>query len=197
MRIISVPHPTLRKKAQALSSLTKKGSKQLRELATTLEHQTDPPGVGLAAPQVNLSIRAFATLLTATEVRPEPARVFVNPVIVDHADRTILGETAGSREPYLEGCLSIPYLYGSVPRWEWLVLEYQTVLEHSSAGNEYFSEPTRERFVAFAARVIQHELDHLDGILFVDHTIKHGLELFRGGGRGEKLESVDPAEISF
>jgi peptide deformylase len=114
-------------------------------------------GVGLAAPQVGESIRVFVVDATSfaegEDADPSLAdfkRVFINPYIVDES---------GEVWPFEEGCLSIPNIREEVRRRPSIVLQYQ---------DEHFVEK-EEEFSGFAARVIQHEHDHLDGKLFVDH----------------------------
>lgn len=192
MKVIHVPHPTLRSTAQSITTITKKTKKQLDSLLETLKHHQDPPGVGLAAPQVNLQVRAFATYLPHNpgEERSH-LQLFINPEVIDHADTTILGETPQSTEERLEGCLSIPYMYGAVPRWEWLQLRYFVITDDLQLAE------TTAVFHNFAARVIQHEYDHLDGILFTDHSIKHGLPIYTENQKTKKLEEIDPHDITF
>ena len=118
-------------------------------------------GVGLAAPQVGHSIRLFIVDASpfAEDEDGNPTedahlkdfkRVFINPYIV---------EEEGEEWPFEEGCLSIPNIREEVKRQPRIVLQYQ---------DEKFVEH-EEEFDGFAARVIQHEHDHLDGILFTDH----------------------------
>jgi len=135
------------------------GLKQL--IADMYETMYAANGVGLAAPQVGHSIRLFivdaSPFATDDEGKPtEEAhlkdfkKVFINPYIV---------EEDGEEWPFEEGCLSIPGIREEVRRQPRIVLQYQ---------DEKFKEH-EEAFEGFAARVIQHEHDHLDGVLFVDH----------------------------
>ena len=118
-------------------------------------------GVGLAAPQIGKSIRLFIVDASpfATDDDGKPTeeahlkdfkKVFINPYIIDEE---------GEEWPFEEGCLSIPGIRESVMRQPRIVLQYQD--ENFNAHEEAFE--------GFAARVIQHEHDHLDGVLFVDH----------------------------
>lgn len=119
-------------------------------------------GVGLAAPQVGQSIRLFVVdaspFAEDDEGNLEPEhkhlvgfkRIFINPYIV---------EEVGDAWAFEEGCLSIPGIREEVERQPRIVLQYQ---------DEHFKE-REESFDGFAARVIQHEHDHLDGVLFTDH----------------------------
>lgn len=109
-------------------------------------------GVGIAAPQVYVSKRVIIVASRANLRYPDapdmPAVVMVNPEILEKSDNTILGE---------EGCLSVPDERGMVARAEMVKVRYFT-LE---------GEQIETVFHGFPARIVQHEIDHLDGVLFV------------------------------
>lgn len=142
------------------------GHAGLKELiADMFETMYAANGVGLAAPQVGKSIRLFIVDTHAgaesddpnaekapADVDEEPRlkKVFINPYIV---------EEEGEEWAFEEGCLSIPNIREDVNRQPRVVLQYQ---------DEQFNDH-EEEFEGFAARVIQHEHDHLDGVLFIDH----------------------------
>src|SRR5262249_41036206 len=104
-------------------------------------------GVGLAAPQMGVPERIIIYKLPEEN---QPLRVFVNPKIV-----SMKGEQIGP-----EGCLSIPMLQGDVKRANEVVVK----------GMDMLGRPFRRRADEFEARVIQHEVDHLDGVLFIDRA---------------------------
>ncbi len=112
-------------------------------------------GCGLAAPQVGVSSRILIVdgrdLVEAYPYLKDFKRIMINPVVVEESEQT--------RE-YSEGCLSVPGIYADVRRPEKIKVEY---------FNEKF-EPVTEEFDKFACRMIQHELDHLDGRMFVDRV---------------------------
>jgi len=113
-----------------------------------IETMHDNDGIGLAAPQVGISKRLLVTNIT--EIDPEYGpMVFINPEIID-SDGDVTME---------EGCLSIPEIRESVSRPKEITLRYQT-----SDGEE-----RTEVFDDWMARVLQHEIDHLNGILFTDY----------------------------
>ena len=187
MNIITVPHDTLRQNAQAITVVDKKTTQLLKDLDETLRHQTNPQGVGLAAPQINVSKRVFATFLARDENDENAAgimRWFINPQIIDHDEEPSFGPDP--EYPTLEGCLSIPELYGPVPRWARITLSFQ-VLEN----NELVEK--QESFVQFHARVIQHELDHLNGVLFTDYSLKYDLPVYHSSNksRSGKMTEID------
>ena len=150
LEIKHYPDPVLRQVAKPVTLI----NDDLRKLAADmLETMIDANGIGLAAPQVGVSQRMvivdfFETDDEGEEIRHDP-RVLINPVIVKR-----------SREKELssEGCLSFPGLHSKVKRNLRVVCEAQDL-----EGNivEYAAE-------GLAARAIQHEIDHLDGVLFVD-----------------------------
>lgn len=187
MKIITVPHPVLRQTAKQIEKVDKKLLQFLDELQSSLANKQDPPGVGLAAPQVGKSWRIFATQLVDDPLKRnyQPLEVFINPVITAHSQDRVLGKNKDNVD--LEGCLSVPNLYGPVPRWSWLDLSYQ-VLENGQLVNK------KRHFEDFNARIIQHEYDHLDGILFTDYILQYNLPLYRGAGR-EKLSEIKDLEF--
>lgn len=186
MKIIHVPHPTLREKAEPITVVDKKLKVWLKDLGTTLKNHKKPPGVGLAAPQVNLSKSAFVTYLPKDPNSDKGRSIittFINPEIVDHSTELTFGPDPDN--PIVEGCLSIPHLYGAVPRWQWVELKFDTL-----KNDELISQSLR--FTDFAARVIQHENDHLHGILFTDYSLQLDLPVyFSKEGRDEKMTQID------
>ena len=110
-------------------------------------------GIGLAAPQVGLSIRLLVIdLAPLKEDNPELAqfkRVMINPIMLEVSEEELVGS---------EGCLSIPGISEDVPRSQWIKIQYY---------DEDFNLHVEE-FEDFKARMIQHEYDHLEGILFTD-----------------------------
>lgn len=133
-------NPILRQKSKPVEHLTKEVRDLIRQMKTTMEENK---GVGLAAPQVNVSLR-----LIVCEVNNK-FYAFINPEIIKYSKETSIME---------EGCLSLPSIYGEVERPEKIILK---------AINP---EGKKIKLKAFGllARVIQHEIDHLDGILFID-----------------------------
>ena len=190
MTIITVPHLTLRTVAEPVTVVDKKLKQLIRDLGKTLVATTDPPGVGLAAPQVNAKRRLFATYLPEDESKdsPQHLRVIINPSIADFSDKVIFGPKKD--EQRLEGCLSIPHIYGPVPRWQWVEYTFQELV-----GDELVERT--ERFSDFDARVMQHEYDHLEGVLFTDYSLKFDLPIFKENPKTEKMEEIDKEVIAL
>jgi len=142
--IVKFPDKTLRKKNKPVEKVTEDVLQQLDDLAETMYNA---PGVGLAAPQVGIDIRLVVMDITAEDEPPKLEKL-INPEVLEYE-----GEQTGE-----EGCLSLPGEYADVQRAEWI--RYKYIDEN---GDEHEEETT-----GLKARVIQHEVDHLDGILFID-----------------------------
>jgi len=117
-------------------------------------------GLGLAANQVGRAIRAFSIDMSQFDVLDKPTYI-INPEIVDFNGRIITGE---------EGCLSFPGLYQMIERHEKV-----TIKSIDIDGKEYYLEAG-----GIVARVIQHEIDHLDGVLFIDKLSPAQKKLIKG-----------------
>jgi peptide deformylase len=148
--IVAYGDPVLKKKAENISP-DYPGLKKLIE--DMFETMYNSKGVGLAAPQIGKSIRLFIVDASPFE-EDEPdlkdfVQVFINPVII---------EESGKDWDFSEGCLSIPSIREDVNRKERLIIQYQ---------DENF-ETWEEEFDGIAARIIQHEYDHIEGKLFVE-----------------------------
>ncbi len=140
--------PRLRQVAEPIEEVTD----ELRVLADDmLETMVDADGVGLAAPQVGVLRRLLVVRIPEGyhgEDSPEEVYKLVNPEVIK----------AGGRDTDLEGCLSFPDLLGEVERYTWAIIRAEDL-----DGNR-----VRFRAKGYLARVLQHEIDHLDGILFFD-----------------------------
>lgn len=144
--ILTVPDPRLK---QISSPVTGGVTDELRALMDDmLETMYDAPGIGLAAIQIGVPLRIIVMDLQENET-PNP-RYFVNPEIFDKADET---------KPYEEGCLSVPDIYDEVERPAECRIRYLN----------YEGESVEERAEGLFAVCIQHEMDHLEGTLFIDH----------------------------
>lgn len=158
--ILSVPDPHLRATSSVIESITPDIQNELHDLIDALRGAHNPEGVGLSLPQIGINKRGFATYLE------HRIKIYLNPEILDQSEETTLGGT--TERPTLEGCLSIPHLYGPVPRPK--KIKFRAIDER---GTEII-----KTLSSFPARVFLHELDHLDGVLFTDYTLKHSLPLY-------------------
>jgi peptide deformylase len=149
LKVAKMGHPVLREKARALDKSELKNATVQHFIDSMIDTMHEYSGVGLAAPQVHESIRLFVAMLDADgNGEGEPA-VLINPEILVKGDQTVEG---------WEGCLSIPDIRGRVPRAQHIVVN---ALDRHGKGFEL-------ELKDFAARVVQHENDHLDGVLFFD-----------------------------
>lgn len=167
--VIREGHPTLRLTAEALSfPLDSDTIKLAEEMLAFLKNSQDPktaeeyglrPGVGIAAPQVDKSIRLIAVHVPSSDeetIEPEFSSVLVNPRILSHSvQQTCLSDG--------EGCLSVDReVPGIVPRHKRITVEFFDL-----KGNKH-----KKRLRDFPAIVVQHEIDHLNGVMFYDRIDK-------------------------
>lgn len=144
--ILTVPDPLLKQVSKPVEAV----DDALRALMDDmLETMYDAPGIGLAAIQVGEPVRVIVMDLARGEEEPAP-RYFVNPEITWRSDET---------QPYEEGCLSVPDIYDEVERPARVKLRYL----------DYDGKAVEEDAEGVFAVCIQHEMDHLDGVLFIDH----------------------------
>ena len=195
--IITIPNPNLRLKSKPVEKIDKKIKGVLDTLRRTL---IKSHGVGLAAPQIDEQWRIFATYLPLAEPTKysppnklsknfDPVKFFINPKIVKNCGKkTFAKESDGTYT--LEGCLSVPHLFAPVPRYQWVEVEYQTLNEKGE-----LSAPKREKFSDYFARNMQHEYDHLEGVLFTDYLRDNNIILYRENPQTGRLTEVE--DLSF
>ena len=133
--------PVLRRRATAVETVTPDTRRLVDDMIDTMY---DEVGIGLAAPQVGASVR----LLVVGDEEGRGAQALVNPTITGH----------GGQVTAEEGCLSLPGIFAQVTRSEWVTLEAQ----------DLDGRPITITARGLRARVFQHEVDHLDGVLFID-----------------------------
>lgn len=183
LKIISVPDKTLTQPTKKVTKIDKKILSLVAKMEQTLSAQKDPEGVGLAAPQVGENIALFIIKPS----KKSKTEVFINPKIVKISQSQSSPKSAGSvksgksTKTKLEGCLSIPRIWGSIKRADKILLQYQTLT----------SEIKKKWFQGFEALIIQHEIDHLQGVLFTQRALEQNRPLFEEKeGKLEKLELV-------
>jgi peptide deformylase len=152
--IVTTPEPVLRERARKVSSITSDTSTLIDDMIETMRVA---PGVGLAAPQVGVSQRVIVVEYGEgsndpdTPSKPPKLYAVVNPKIVRHSHDTELGN---------EACLSIPGYVGEVERYHSVTVK----------GLNRHDKPFRLKAKGWLARIFQHEIDHLDGILYIDRA---------------------------
>ncbi len=171
MKIVLAPNPILRAATSTVLLPAAKLAKIITEMKAALVAQKDPEGVGLAANQVGLPYSLF--LARFETKKDSPIHTFINPKIISHADD--LAPQEGEKAP-LEGCLSLPNFYGIVKRYRWVEL---TFLDKNQ-------QEKTEKFAGFAATVIQHEMDHLSGKIFVERILEQQGQLFKSTGKDKR-----------
>ena len=149
LKILEVPNPVLKKKSAPVETVTNEIRTLLNDM---LETMYDAPGVGLAAPQVGILKRVVVIDVTRDNEPKHPYKM-INPVIIDHSETTDIHD---------EGCLSVPEQYAPVERYETVTVEYT---DENGKKQTLFAD-------GLLAICIQHELEHLDGKLFIDHLSK-------------------------
>ncbi len=147
LTIVTYPDPILRRKADPIGEITPT-IRAVGEKMIELMHQAD--GVGLAAPQVGLPLRMFVTVVSQGEKATTiPGRIYINPeIIIENRELTVLEE----------GCLSLPDIRGDIRRCAAVTLN----------ALDPDGKPVSLTDDDFMARVWQHELDHLNGVLIID-----------------------------
>jgi peptide deformylase len=153
LKIITLPDPVLRRKARPISRFDSNLQTLINDMIDTMR---EAPGVGLAAPQVGRSDRLIVVEYPEDdEIEDAPKKLFVvvNPEIKAISEEVEMG---------IEGCLSIPGLHGEVER----------ALAVTVKGLTRHGQPIKIKSKGWLARIFQHEIDHLDGVVFTDRATK-------------------------
>ena len=158
-QIVHLPEPILRKKAKPVTKFDKDLQTLIDDMFETMR---EAPGVGLAAPQINLPMQLAVVDYTEEEEEelpedaPPPKKkqfVLINPEIIKISEEKVMG---------VEGCLSIPGLVGEVERHE--AIQVKALNRHG--------KPVKHKVDGWMARIFQHEIDHLNGVLFTDKAVR-------------------------
>ena len=159
MQVVKAPDQRLRVQTKPVKQITPQIKKTIEEMVRVTKTFVDPEGVGLASTQVGLDGQFFVS-----KMEDESFKAFFNPRILKLSKKTKL---------MLEGCLSIPNFWGEVTRHVWVDAEYTDI-----DGNI-----VRERMTGLLAHIYQHEVDHLQGKLFMDHILEQKTKLYKVVGR--------------
>ncbi len=169
-KVVQAGDPRLRKVSKPIAKIDKKILILISDLKETLLAHKDPEGVGLAAPQIGKNLRIFV-MRDGKELK-----TVINPEIISV---TKVKAKKGKKNEALEGCLSVPHYYGPLTRGEEIKIKYL---------NEDGQKVT-ETFRDFPAQIVQHEIDHLNGFLFVDRLLEQKRPLYQI--KGDEVEEVD------
>ncbi len=169
--ILTYPDERLKREAEEVSDFDDELQTFLDDLEETMD--AGPGAVGIAAPQVGRSQRICIIDVSGRKNTPNHGRLFlINPEIIEW-DGFAVGR---------EGCLSVPDYTGNVIRAERILLHAQ----------DRYGQPHEYRCEGYEARAVQHELDHLDGMLFLDRLVSRRNDLFRRKVyRKGKMDSTD------
>lgn len=186
LKIVQAPSTVLSSVARPVEKIDKSIKNLLKEMEVSLLAASDPEGVGLAAPQIGKSLQIFIV----KESPEAELKVFINPQIVEFIDKPEKpsksrqssktakakekagikkGLPAGRQGVQLEGCLSLKDIWGVVHRHDSLVLSYQ-----DETGTKH-----QRTFDGFLSVIIQHETDHLNGILFPKRVLEQKEKLYK------------------
>lgn len=166
MKILTTPDPFLRRMALPVEKLDKKLAKQIANMIKILKSAKDPEGVGLSAPQVGINRRFFIVTFNGV---PE---IFLNPTLSNFSKATLLDVHRKAKDRWLEGCLSVPHLWGFVNRPYAVEIDYLTPVDGKL-------EKRHRQLEDVDASYVQHENDHLNGILFTDRILEQGGEILK------------------
>jgi peptide deformylase len=185
-KIVTAPNPVLSGTAKPVVKVDKDIVKIIEEMKETLLATTDPKGVGLAAPQVGKSLKIFIAKPTDNS----KIYVFINPEIIEKSLDTSLVERpkkdkSKKASKKLEGCLSLPNIWGPVRRASSLTLSY---LDEKGQHHE-------EKFFNFMATIIQHEMDHLKGNLFPKKVLEQKGILYKSSKNKKGEDEFEEIEI--
>ncbi len=185
LKIVHAPHSVLGKKVGQVKKIDKKIRELVYDMEETLVVQTDPEGVGLAAPQVGVSLAIFI-------VKPTPkaqTEVFINPHILEVKKGENKKPEAGDKKQKseeddiegvkLEGCLSVPRIWGPVDRNSEVLVDYLDL--NGEKHTKWFS--------GLKAVIVQHETDHLHGILFTQRALEQKGKLYEEKNGGLEMIS--------
>jgi peptide deformylase len=160
--IVKVPNKVLTTPAKPIKKFDTKLHKLICDMKDTLGAARDPEGVGLAATQIGIGMSVFIMKPT----KSASFTVCINPHILSSEGTA---EIKKKKEPRLEGCLSIDNIWSSVARTNKVELAYQ-----DEKGVQH-----HKTFTKFPAVIVQHEVDHLNGVLFTQRSLEQGRPLYQ------------------
>ena len=175
LKIVHIPNSVLTTPSRPVAKIDKKIKDLVFEMEETLLACVDPQGVGLAAPQVGIDLQLFI-------IKPDgdsDTEVFINPRILEVGKEPPKTTKSKRKNEQLEGCLSIPKIWSPVRRPEKVLIEYQDLT----------GEKKTELFTGFKAVIIQHEVDHLQGILFTQRSVEQNLPLYEE--KNDELHKIE------
>lgn len=171
-RIVKSGDRVLRDVSRPVQKIDKKILSLIGDLTDTLKTQKEPEGVGLAACQVGVNLRIFV-MLSKGKIVP-----VINPEMVSLSKEKISLKKDNS---IMEGCLSLPNYYTPLVRSKEITLKYLTPENKAVTAT----------FAGFEAQIVQHEMDHLNGVMFLDRLLEQNQKLFKLiGNEWEEVEII-------
>ncbi|MCX6727180.1 MAG: peptide deformylase [Candidatus Shapirobacteria bacterium] len=180
-QILTYPSPILREKILMVEKVDQTISAEIEEL-TKILIATENTAAGLAATQIGYKRRFFGLKVG----KENAVEIFINPKVTRTDGKKVYPMIVfddGKQENFLEGCLSFPDLFGTVKRWLKVEVEWEEIKNDNLVKKKKIME-------GFEAIVFQHEAEHLDGVLFIDHIKEEGGKLYRYEGKKRKLVDV-------
>lgn len=196
LKILTTPNEILQTKARKVSSINKDLLILIDKMQKVLK-ASKVPGVGLSAIQLGVPLRIFIAHLSldsfSLKIKPSfGPLVFINPQIV-RCSKKLNTDILPEEKLYLEGCLSVPKIYALIKR-PWIIhIKYQAVTQDSrqrrGSPRAAKLKTQNSRFEGFNSTLIQHEIDHLNGILFTERAIKQKAQIYEVG-KDEQLHPI-------
>lgn len=171
-KVLTVPNPILRQKSKPVVKVDKETLEIIKDLRETLISLENPRGAGLSAPQIGKQVRICLVYSKETK----ESLVFINPEITWKSKKSNLRD----KHLYYEGCLSVPGYWGLVKRAKVIKVRYLTLNSRRAS----------RRFSGLIGAVVQHEIDHLDGILFIDRILAKGGKLYKMVGKDKQEKDI-------
>jgi len=166
LKIIIAPSKILSTQSLPVTKFTKDLELLIAQMKETLANTRDPEGVGLAAPQIGKNIQLF---IIQQDPNSKPS-VFINPKLTLKNEKKVVNKKDKKKVGIkLEGCLSLPNVWGNVSRANRVTIEYQ-----DEKGKLH-----KKQYSGFVATILQHEYDHLQGILFPKHVLEQKGKLYK------------------
>ena len=166
MEVIIAPNSALRVQTKPVKKITPGLYQTLKDMIKLTKTFKDPEGVGLSSTQVGLDSRFFVTLWNDKKSKTNKFKAIFNPKILSFSKKS---------KTFFEGCLSVPKIWGEVTRPISVIVEYQ-----DETGKKF-----RETLTGLKAHIFQHEVDHLNGILFTMRVLEQKSKLFKVVGKDE------------
>ena len=179
--IVQAPSEVLAATAKPIEKVDKTIHKLIADMKETLVAQKDPEGIGLAAPQVGKSLQLFIVKYDDEA----PFDVYINPKLTLIPDKPTKKQQTDTDREKLEGCLSLKVIWGTVKRNKKVHMDWLD--EHGKEHHATFS--------GFYATILQHEYDHLQGILFPRRVLEQHGQLYKSHKDKDGKDVFDPVEL--